>query len=500
MLNAIFQGVIPLLSFKMILIMFFGSLLGMFFGFIPGLDGTIALAILIPLVYGMPLNHSLALLLSMHASTAFGGSFSAILFNVPGSGLNIATCFDGYAMSQKGEAAKAIGIAGASSFIGGLFGAMALAIFLPVIRPFILLFGPAEYLMVTIFGLSIIALLTAGNIVKGLISGGLGLMLSFIGLDYITATARYTFGHLVLWDGIHFIPVTIGLFAIAQMLELYISGESIVKRENRFNHSTIMDGVKCTISKPGLLLRSSIIGTIIGIIPGVGGSVASLLAYGHALQTTKNPKTFGHGNPEGVIGPETANNAKEGGSLIPTLAFGIPGSQGMAVLLGAFVMLGIVPGPEMVNENIDIVFMLVFVIIIAGVLSTIIGFLVAKPLLKLTVVPAKQIVPIILAICLIGSYLTGRLFIDVVISCIFGIVGFFMKKFDYSRAALIIALILGKHFERYYHIAVRLYGSCFAFKRPISLFLLVIIIISILTPFLNLKLKPDTRVRGKKYD
>jgi len=474
-------------------ILFLGSLVGMLFGFIPGLDGMIGLSILIPLVYGMPLNISLALLLSMHASIAFGGSISAILFNIPGSGLNIATCFDGYAMSQKGEAAKAIGIAGTSSFIGGFFGALVLAIFLPVIRPFILLFGPAEFLMVTIFGLSIIALLTAGNIVKGLISGGLGLLISFVGLDYITATARYTFGHLVLWDGIHFIPVTIGLFAIAQMLELYISGESIVKRENRFNQSTIIDGVKCTVSKPGLLLRSSIIGTIIGIIPGVGGTVASLLAYGHALQSTKSPETFGLGNPEGVIGPETANNAKEGGSLIPTLAFGIPGSQGMAVLLGGFVMLGIVPGPEMINENINIVFMLVFIIIFAGIFSTIIGFLATKPLQKLICLPIKQIIPIILYVCLIGSYLTSKMFLDILISFIFGIIGYYMKKFEYSRAALIIALVLRTHFERYFHIAIRLYGPFFIFNRPISLFLLILII-SIFFPLFLIKSKPNSRI------
>lgn len=493
MLDSILQGVMPLLSFKMMLIMFFGSSLGMLFGFIPGLDGVIGLTILIPLVYGMPLNISLALLLSMHASIAFGGSISAILFNVPGSGLNIATCFDGYPMSQKGEAAKAIGIAGTSSFIGGFFGALVLAIFLPVIRPFILLFGPAEFLMVTIFGLSIIALLTAGNIVKGLISGGLGLMISFIGLDYITATARYTFDYLVLWDGIHFIPVTIGLFAIAQMLELYISSEPIIKREYRLNHSTILDGIKYTISKPGLLLRSSIIGTIIGIIPGVGGSVANILAYGHALQTTKNPETFGQGNPEGVIGPETANNAKEGGSLIPTLSFGIPGSQGMAVLLGAFVMLGIVPGPEMINENINIVFMLVFIIIFTGIFSAIIGFLAAKPLQKLIGLPVKQIIPIVLSVCLIGSYLTSKLFLDILISFTFGIIGYYMKKFEYSRAALIIALVLGTHFERYFHIAVRLYGSFFVFKRPISLFFLIFII-SIFFSFFLLKSKPNSRM------
>ena len=494
MLTSISQGVIPLLSFKMMLLMFFGSFFGMLFGFIPGLGGTIALAILIPLVYGMPIDSCLALLISMHASTAFGGAISAILFNVPGSGLNIATCFDGYAMSRKGEAAKAIGIAGASSFIGGLFGALVLAVFFPVLRPLILLFGPAEYLMITIFGLSIIALLTAGNLIKGLISAGLGLMISFIGLDYITGTARYTFGQLPMWDGIHFIPVTIGLFAIAQMLELYISGESIIKREYRLNHSTILDGIKYTISKPGLLFRSSIIGTIVGIIPGIGGSVANILGYGHALQTSKNPDTFGKGNPDGVIGPETANNAKEGGSLIPTLAFGIPGSQGMAVLLGAFVMLGIVPGSEMMNKSTNIVYMMVFIIIIAGVFSTIIGFLVSNPLLKLTAVPGKQIVPIILSVCLIGSYLTDRLFIDVIISCLFGITGYFMKKYEYSRAALIIALILGTHFERYFHITIRLYGAYFLFRRPISLFLLIFIICSISIPFFQLKSKTNSRI------
>lgn len=487
MLSAILAGLAQLLSIKMIALMFLGSFIGMVFGFIPGLDGTVALTIMIPFVFGMPMNMSMAFLLGIHASTAFGGSISAILFNVPGSSLNIATCFDGYPMSQNGEAAKAIGIAGSASLIGGLFGAAVLAVSLPVIRPFIMAFGPAEYFMLTIFGLSIIALLTAGTIVKGLIAGGLGLLISFIGLDYITAAARYTFGYLILWDGIHFVPVAIGLFAIAQMIDLYIKGGSIAERSSNFDKSTVKEGIKFTFSKPGLLFRSSVLGTIIGMIPGVGGSVANILAYGHAMQTSKEPNTFGKGNPEGILGPEAANNAKVGGSLIPTLAFGIPGSQGMAVLLGAFVIIGIVPGPEIVTKHLDIVFMLVFIVAIANIFATGIGLISANQLQKLTVIPGKQVVPIIIVVCLIGSYVTNGHFFDVAVALIFAILGYFMKKYGYSRAAFIIALILGTHFERYYHIAVRLYGSFFIFTRPISLILFVLVIVSVTIPFIQSK-------------
>jgi len=493
MLVAILAGLYQLASIKILALMLLGSFIGMVFGFLPGLSGSIALAIFIPFVFGMPINISMAFLLGMHASIMFGGSISAILFNVPGTSQNVATCFDGYPMSQNGRAAEAIGIAGTASLLGGLFGAAVLAISLPVIRPFIMLFGPSEYFMLTIVGLSIIALLTAGTIVKGLIAGGLGLLVSFIGLDYITGSARYTFGYLILWDGVNFIPVIIGLFAIAQMIELYVKGGSIASRTSNIGKSTVIDGIKVAFLKKGLILRGSMIGSLVGMIPGLGGTVANILAYGHAMKTSKEPNTFGKGNPEGIVGPEAANNAKEGGALVPTLAFGIPGSQGMAVLLGAFVMIGMVPGPEMVTEHLDIVFMLVFIVAIGNIFATGIGFLLANQLQKLTIIPGKQLVPIILAICFIGSFITNGRFSDVIVAFIFAVLGYFMKRYGYSRAAFTIALVLGTLFERYYHIAVRLYGSFFIFKRPISLILLIFVIISISIPFVQSKKKKDVR-------
>ncbi|MDD4363281.1 MAG: tripartite tricarboxylate transporter permease, partial [Atribacterota bacterium] len=358
MFQIIVDGLYQLASIKVIAAMLLGSFVGLVFGFLPGLGGTIGIAIFIPFLFGMPFNLSLAFLLSLRASVMFGGSISAILFNVPGTSQNIATCFDGFPMAQKGEAAKAIGIAGISSMIGGLFGAFMLAILLPVIRPLIIRFGPPEFFMLTVFGLSMIVLLTEGSIIKGLISACLGLMVSFVGLDYITGSARFTFGQLILWDGINFIPVTIGLFAITEMIEMYISGGSIAKQISDNKQKTALDGIYAAFSKIGLLLRGSIIGVLIGMIPGIGGSAANILAYGHAMQTSKEPDTFGSGNPEGIICPEAANNAKEGGALIPTLAFGIPGSEGMAILLGVLIMIGLVPGPEMLSKHLDIVFMI----------------------------------------------------------------------------------------------------------------------------------------------
>lgn len=487
MLKIMFNGLYQLASIQVLALMFLGSLIGVLFGFLPGLGGTIGIAILIPFVFGMPINMSMALLLGMHTSVMFGGAISAILFNVPGTSQNIATCFDGYPMTQNGRAAEAIGIAGTASLVGGVFGSFVLAISLPIIRPFIMVFGPPEYFMLTIFGLSIIALLTAGTILKGLIAGGLGLLISFIGLDYITGTARYTFGHLVLWDGINFIPVAIGLFAISQMIDLYLEGGSIAKKNNPLDRSTFKEGIRVAFSKTGLMLRGSAIGSLIGIIPGVGGMVANILAYIHALHTSKEPETFGKGNPEGIVGAEAANNAKEGGALIPTLAFGIPGSEGMAVLLGALIMIGIVPGPEMITEHIDIVFMLVFIIVIGNVFAAAIGFVLASKLQKITMIPAKQLIPIILVICFIGSFVTNGRFSDVVIAFIFAVLGFYMDKYKYSKSAFIIALVLGTFFERYYHISARLYGPFFILKRPISLVLLIMILISIAIPFIRIK-------------
>jgi putative tricarboxylic transport membrane protein len=494
MFQTILEGLYQLASIQVIALMFMGSFVGLIFGFLPGLGGTIGIAIFIPFLFGMPFNLSLAFLLSLRASVMFGGSISAILFNVPGTSQNIATCFDGYPMSQKGEAAKAIGIAGISSMIGGLFGAFVLAILLPIIRPLIISFGPPEFFMLTLFGLSMIALLTEGTIIKGLISACLGFMVSFVGLDYITGSARFTFGQLYLWDGINFIPVTIGLFAITEMIELYVKGGSIAKQVNDIKQKTAFDGICTAISKIGLILRGSIIGVLIGIIPGIGGSVANILAYGHAMHTTKEPDTFGRGNSEGIICPEAANNAKEGGALIPTLAFGIPGSEGMAILLGVLIMLGLVPGPEMLQEHLDIVFMIVFVLIIGNIFATSIGLLFANKLQGITTINAKQLIPAVLIICLVGSYIINRRFSDVFISIIFAIIGYFMKKFQYSRAAFTIALVLGVMFERYYHISVRLYGHLFIFIRPISLILFLLTTISLIIPFVKIKRSKDNEV------
>ena len=489
MFEAILAGLYQLAEIKIVALMFLGSCIGLLFGFLPGLGGTIGVAIFIPFIFGMPVNMSLAFLLSLRASVMFGGSISAILFNVPGTSQNIATCFDGYPMAQNGEAAKAIAIAGTASLVGGIFGAFVLAVTLPLIRPFIMYFGPPEYFMLTLFGLSMIALLTTGNIIKGLIAAGLGFLVSFIGLDYITGAARYTFGQLILWDGINFVPVTIGLFAIVEMIELYIKGDSIAKRVSSIEHNTTKEGIFLAFSKLGLMLRGSVIGTFIGIIPGIGGSVANIIAYGHAVQSSKNPDKFGKGNPEGIIGPEAANNAKEGGALLPTLAFGIPGSEGMAILLGAFLMIGIVPGPKMVTEHLDIVFLLIFILVTGNIFATTMGLLMANKLQKITSIPGKQIVPVILAISLIGSFVINRRFSDIIIAIVFSILGYYMKKYHYSRAAFTIALVLGTLFERYYHISVRLYGTFFIFNRSVTLIIFILIMTSILIPFTKAKNK-----------
>lgn len=488
MFESMLSGLLALASIKVLLIMILGVVIGLIFGFLPGLGGTIALAVLIPFTFGMEPSLGFAFLLGAHVSVTFGGSVSAILFNVPGTSQNVATCFDGYPMSQKGEASRALGLSGMSSMLGGIAGALCLALSMPIIRPIIMAIGPAEYFMLTLFGLTVIALLTAGSLIKGITAAGLGMLFSFVGMDEVTGTPRFTFGSQSLWDGIDFVAVVIGLFAIAQMVDLYVKGGSIASRDTTsVDQSSVFTGVIDTIRNWRLVLRTGALGAFVGIIPGVGGAVANILAYGHALQTSKSPETFGKGNIEGVIGPEAANNAKEGGALIPTIAFGIPGSEAMAILLGGFLMMGLVPGPEMITKNMDVIYMLVFIIVIANILSTTLGLCAAGHLARLTTLPGAQLVPFILVICVVGAFAISGRWLDVVVALVFGAIGYIMKTLNFSRAGFIIAMVLGPFTERYFHVANRLFGPWFIFQRPIALGLLVLVIFSALYPLIKNK-------------
>lgn len=485
MIEALVDGFINVWMWPAILYMMVGMIIGLVIGAIPGLGGNFTLAVLIPFIFNMEPNLALSFLLGAHAVVATGGSITAILLNTPGSGMNAATTFDGFPLTQKGQGGRALGNALTASAMGGVLGAIVLAASLPIMRKIVLAFGPTEFFMMTILGISFIAVVGKGSLFKALIVGCFGLLVSLIGYDPITGVVRYSFGTLYLYDGIDLIPVIMGLFAITEMIALAVKGGTIQQEVTIEGGSGVLDGVKDVFRNWWLTLRCSSIGSFIGMIPGLGGTVACFVAYGHAVQSSKHPEKFGTGVVEGVIAPEAANNAKEGGSLIPTLGFGIPGSSGMAILLGAFLIIGIQPGPEMLTTKLNITFLMVWTVAIANIFGALLALLVAKRLVKIAQVRASLLVPIVVIIALVGSYTVDYSFNSLIVTVIFGIIGYQMKKYNFSRAVFIIGLVLGNIAEKNFHLSVMLYGGSFM-MRPITLVLLALTIITLVLPFLGL--------------
>lgn len=461
-----------------------GALIGMLFGAMPGLGGVVAVALLIPVTLGWNEHLAMLLLASVVGGVAFGGSISAILINTPGTGPNACTCFDGYPMAQKGEAGKALGISATASACGALFGLVVFVALLPVAREVVLAFASPEFAMMTLLGLIVIAVVSHGDTIKGLIAAGLGLMLSFIGFDPITGNLRYLFGTKYLWDGIKLMPAIIGLFAIAEAMELSVRGGTIVLDKKTYKSKGALQGVKEVFKHWSVFLRSSCIGVLIGAIPGVGGTAANYLAYAHVVQTAKDPEKFGTGDPRGIIASESSNDAKDGGALLPTVIFGIPGSEVWAVVLVGLLLHGLNPGPELLGARSDILFTLVFALIISNILVAVIGLLIANPLSRITVIRVSLLIPIIIVVSLVGAFAVNRQIGDVVVALVFGIIGYWFKKWGYARVSIIVALILGKIFETSFHRSLQAYGYRFLF-RPITLALLVAIILTLLLPFMR---------------
>jgi putative tricarboxylic transport membrane protein len=460
-----------------------GVLFGMLIGFLPGMAGSVALALLIPISFTMEPEQAVLFLIAAYSPAGFGGMLTSILVNTPGSPENAATTFDGYPMAKQGRAPAAIGAATAASVLGGLFGTFVLLALIPPAQAFVLAFSYPEFLMMAVVGLTVIAVVTDRNTFKGLAAAGLGFLLAFIGLEPITGSPRFTFGSFYLWDGINIVPVLVGLFAGAEVLALFGKGTSVsggrvagdgdlVRKGTREEPVTFWEGVAATFRHKFLVVRASLIGTIIGVIPGVGGAVSGFLAYSHAKQSSKTPERFGKGAIEGVISAESANDAKEGGSLLPTVAFGIPGTIGMAILLGALIMQGIPAGPTLMIEHIDLVYVLVVGMVVSKFVAPVIVFLVSQHAAKLTALRPGLFTPLIAVAALVGSYTIGLDILDVVVALVFGYIGYAMRRYGFSRVALIIALVLGDLVERSYYQMVATFGSPAPIvTRPISGFL-----------------------------
>jgi TctA family transporter len=428
-------------------------------------------------------------LLAMHAVVHTGGAIPSILVGVPGDGPTAATVLDGYAMTKKGLAGRALGASFGASCVGGLLGAMFLGLSLPILEPVILSFSPAEFFLLAILGITFIATISGNSLMKGLIVGLFGLMASFVGLDPATGSPRYTFGQLFLWDGLSVIVAVLSMYAIPEMLSLGVKGGTPAQSEGggegagdaarkRIGYGEIFTGLGDVVRHKWLVLRTSLLVAAIGIVPGLGGDAAAWMAYGHAVQSSKHPERFGKGAVEGVIAPETGSCAKEAGSLLPTLFFGVPGSSGMAIMLGAFLMLGIQPGPTMLTEHLDLVWSLIWALALANVICVIMLIAAAPWIGRLSMVKAGFLIPYVLVFAMLGCYLFRAEWQNLLLVVVLGSVGYLLKRHDWPRAPFVIGVILGSVAEDSLQKALGIWGYSFFF-RPISLVLIALIIGSI---------------------
>jgi TctA family transporter len=479
MIDIMFSSLFAMLTSPKIMgLMLIAVLIGLVVGATPGIGGRLSIALAIPFVFGMEMIPGAVFLLTMHAVNGTSGQISSIMFGVPGDGDDAATTIDGYPMAKRGEAGRALGASITASGVGGIVGAIVFAIMIPVLEPVVLAFSPAEFFLLALLGITFIAFLAGGgSIFKGLIVGLYGMILSTIGMDPQTGTARFAGDFLFLWDGLSLVTAVLALFAIPEMIALGVKGGSIAAVSidaAKFSYRQLFQGVLEVPRHWWLTLRTSVIGSVIGMIPGLGGSAAAWLCYGHAVQTSKTPERFGHGAVEGVIAPETASNAKEGGSLLPTLFFGIPGSSGMAVMMGAFLILGIQPGPKMITDHLDLVWTLIWALVVGNIIAVSFLLFITRWVALLTFVNGAMLVPFIVVLVALGAYVNEGRWENLVILVVLSAIGYGLLRADWPRAPFIIGLVLGRIAEESLHKALQLWGMEF-FLRPLSLVLIGLI-------------------------
>lgn len=421
----------------------FGSVaIGIIVGALPGLSAAMGVALLIPITFGMPADTALIALAGVYCGAIYGGSISAILLHTPGTSSAAATAIDGYQLTLKGKAGKALAAATIASFIGGILSTIALYTLSPLLANLALKFGPTEYFWLSIFGLTIIAGVSSKSMLKGLISGALGLVISTIGMDPMLGIPRFSFGSTSLLEGLPFTATLIGLFSMSQVL---ILAEKEIKEMDKAKGLT--DKVYLTWEEIKRILPTSlwstVIGTVVGILPGAGGTIASFIGYNEAKRFSKNKEEFGKGSIEGVAGAEAANNAVTGGSLIPTLTLGIPGNSVTAILLGGLVIQGLRPGPDLFTVHGKITYTFFAGFAIVNIFMLILGLFGVGFFAKISTVKDSILIPIIFVLSVVGSYAINNRMSDVWVMFIFGIIGYFVKKFDLNAAAIVLALILG---------------------------------------------------------
>ena len=480
MLDAALTGLVSVVSWPASGYLLLGVLIGLFFGAVPGLSGLVGLAILLPFTFAMDPVSAFSFLLGMYAVTTTSDTIASVLLGIPGTAASQATILDGHPLAMKGEAARAFGAAFTVSAVGGILGAVILGLSIPLVKPLILSFAQPEFFMLGALGLTMVGALSGGSMVKGLLAALAGLSLSYIGYSPTGATARYWFGATYLLEGLPLIPLVLGLFALPEVLELAVRDRSISRVAKDQVKGGMRRGIGDAFRNWWLVLRSTAIGVYIGLLPGLGGSIVDWVAYGHVVQSSKDKSQFGKGDIRGVIAPETANNAMKGGALLPTVAFGIPGSAPMAILLGALLIQGLQPGPQMLTTKLPITFAMMWTLAIANLIGALLLMALANQVAKVSFLRGHLIVPAICLFVFMGAWLSGNNLGDWNALLAFGALGYMMKQGGVPRPPLVLGFILGPIMEDAFSIAISVHDGMGWIFRPICLVILALIVLTIL--------------------
>jgi putative tricarboxylic transport membrane protein len=484
MLHNLFYGFSIAFQPMNLLFCFLGTLLGTLIGVLPGIGPIGTISILLPATFHMSPTSAIIMLAGIYYGAMYGGSTTSILVNIPGEAASVVTCLDGYEMAKQGRAGSALGIAAFSSFIAGTVGIVGLMIFAAPLASFALRFGSPEYFGLLLLGLTLVIYLSQGSVIKGLMMGAFGLILSCVGLDSIQASPRMTFNIMQLWDGIGLVPVAMGLFGISEALLNIEKNESpdVLKTKIKSFLPTLADWVQSTWA----IIRGTLLGFFLGILPGGNPVIASFLSYGLEKKMAKEPDRFGKGAIEGVAGPEAANNAATSGGFIPLFTLGIPSNITMALMFGALLIHGMRPGPFLVKDHPDLFWGVISSMYIGNVMLLILNLPLIPLWVQVLKVPYKILFPLILLFCIVGSYSLNNSTFDVVVMMIFGLLGYLFKKFEFEGAPLILAFVLGPMFETNLRQSLLFSKGSFMifFNRPISAVFISVAFIVLITAFL----------------
>lgn len=487
-MDAVLEGFALIADPGNVALIFVGVLIGVIVGALPGLSSPMAVALLLPFTITLEPVPAIAMMASLYCAGTFGGSISAILINAPGAPPAVATAFDGYPMAQRGEAGRALGIAAVSSISGGILSLFIFVLATPLLSKIATSFRPMEYFALAVFALSMLASISGMSPIRNLIAGAAGVLLGTVGIHLTTGVERFTFGYPALTGGIGFVPVLIGLFAVAELLN---QSQAVDKAYERITATVVKLPTREDFRRIWrTILRSSAIGTFIGVLPAEGATVAAIMGYNEAKRWSKRKEEFGTGCPEGIAGPEAANNAATGGAMVPTLALGIPGSATTAVILAALIMHGFRPGPHLMKETPEFVYAIFAAMLLANFMFLGIGLAGAKIFSRITLIPRTFLWPGVFVFSLIGSYSYGATVYDVWVTLVAGVVGFLMLRHGFAPAPLVMGLILGKLVEESFSQSMIILDNQWwrMFESPVVDLFFFLAVLGLCWPFISSKL------------